>query len=232
MGWACGRWWGGAFWQKSRGCPLRPLQGNITEPAQPLINTTPETPLARWTPDESARVDNSLIQQALDRAFAEDSTFGSKHTKAVVVLYQGKILAERYAPGIDGTTPLMGWSMSKSVTNLLTGILVHQGKLAPYKPAPVAEWKDDDRSKITLNHLLRMNSGLQFEEEYGRNSDVARMLTFETSTGTFAASKPLAQPVGTHWHYTSGTSNILARIVFEQTGQTLEIGRASCRERV
>lgn len=211
-----------AVFREHLGCTLLPLHGSIVETEKPLINNTPKTPLPRWSDSEAARFDSTLIKQALDRAFAEDSAFGSKHTKAVVVLHQGKILAERYASGINGTTPLMGWSMSKSVTNLLTGILVQQGKLALYGPAPVSEWNNDDRSKITLNHLLRMNSGLQFEEEYGRNSDVARMLTFETNAGAFAASKPLAQPVGTHWYYTSGTSNILARIIFHQAGNSLE----------
>lgn len=211
-----------AVFREQLGCTLRPLQGSMTEPAQPLINSVPETPLPRWHEPEAARFDQHLIQQALDKAFAEDSMFGSKHTKAVVVLHQGKILAERYASGIEGTTPLMGWSMSKSVTNLLTGILVQQGKLTLNAPAPVTEWQTDERRQITLNHLLRMNTGLQFEEKYGRNSDVARMLTFETDTGAFAASKPLAHPVGTHWYYTSGTSNILARIVFQHTGNRID----------
>jgi CubicO group peptidase (beta-lactamase class C family) len=210
-----------AVFREQLGCTLLPLQGRIVEPEKPLINTTSEAALPRWSDSDAARFDTTLIQQALDRAFAEDSLLGSKHTKAVVVLHQGKLLAERFAPGIDGTTPLMGWSMSKSVTNLLIGILVQQGNLALGAPVPVVEWQGDERRNITLNHLLRMNSGLQFEEEYGRNSDVARMLTFETNTGAFAASKPLDHPVGTHWDYSSGTSNILARTVFQQAGNQL-----------
>jgi CubicO group peptidase (beta-lactamase class C family) len=91
-----------------------------------------------------------------------------RRTRAVVVVYRGRVIAERFAPGISARTPLPGWSMTKSVTGALVGVLVKEGKLALDRSALLPAWRDagDPRARITLDQLLRMTSGLQFNEDY------------------------------------------------------------------
>jgi CubicO group peptidase (beta-lactamase class C family) len=104
------------------------------------------------------------LEAALDREFAEPDSSPHRWTKSVVILRDGHIVAERYAPGYGPETPQIGWSVTKSVTNALIGILVRQRKLAVEAPAPVAAWRDpkDPRHTITIDNLLRMNSGIEF----------------------------------------------------------------------
>jgi CubicO group peptidase (beta-lactamase class C family) len=168
-------------------------------------------------------IDTEKLVKAVDKAFAEIQGQGSRRTRAVVVLYKGDIVAERYGPGIGRDTPLLGWSMTKSVINALVGILVGQGKLDLYAPAPVPEWQtpDDPRRKITLDQLLRMESGLRFVEEYEENidSDCNAMLFNSIDAAGFAAAMPLETEPGSKWSYSSGSVNILARIVRQASGK-------------
>jgi CubicO group peptidase (beta-lactamase class C family) len=162
-------------------------------------------------------VDRQLIQQALDKAFSEPDTERLRRTRAVVIVYDGHLVAERYSPGISKDTPLIGWSMTKSVTSALVGILVGQGKLSLEEPAPVPEWKEpgDPRRAITLDHLLRMSSGLKFIEEYEDNpaSDVNIMLFLRPDAAAYAASMPAEARPEEKWSYSSGTTNIVSRII-------------------
>ena len=162
-----------------------------------------------------AGVDAEKLAQAMDAAFAEPGSGNLRKTRAVVVVYDGRLIAERYAPGFGLDTPQLGWSMSKSVTNALVGMLVQQGKLELRSPAPVPEWqkKGDPRWKITLDQLLRMSAGLEFSEEYAPFSDAVYMFYDSFDFAAYAANKPLeAEPDG-KWHYSSGTANIIARVV-------------------
>lgn len=160
-------------------------------------------------------IDMGRIEKAMDAAFAESSPENLRQTRAVVVVYDGQLIAERYAPGFHKDMPLLGWSMSKSVTNALVGILVKDGKLDIMQPAPVPEWQDssDPRHKITLDQLLRMSSGLAFEEVYAPLADATDMLFGSHDFATFAAAKPLETDPDGKWYYSSGTANIVARIV-------------------
>ncbi len=162
-----------------------------------------------------AGVDKARLDAALDNAFAETGPDHPRKTRAVVIVYDGKLIAERYAPGITPDTPLLGWSMSKSVVNALVGILVRQGKLDLYAPAPVPEWQnpDDPRRLITLDQLMRMSSGLEFEEAYEPFSDAVEMFYDSYDFAAYAAKKPLAAEPGTRFNYSSGTANIISRIV-------------------
>jgi hypothetical protein len=131
-------------------------------------------------------------------------------------VHKGRIVAERYAPGFDQDTPLVGWSMTKTATNALVGMRVLDGEVATSHAKLLPEWRDegDARGAITLDQLLRMTSGLAFDEGYGSNtSDVAQMLFAKESAGLFAAEKPLVAPPGSHWNYSSGTSNIIQLIL-------------------
>jgi len=160
-------------------------------------------------------IDAKRLPAALDEAFSEPGLENPRKTRAVVVVYDGQLIAERYAPGFNKDMPLMGWSMSKSVTNALVGILVRQGRLDVTKPAPVPEWQKegDPRKSITLDQLLRMSSGLEFVEKYAPLYDATEMLYGSYDFGAYAADKPLETEPDGKWYYSSGTANIVARIV-------------------
>ncbi|MFN8348525.1 MAG: serine hydrolase [Spirosomataceae bacterium] len=157
-----------------------------------------------------------ILQKTLDWAFAEPDPKHPVRTRAVVVMHKGKIVAERYAKGITSTTALTGWSMTKSVTNAMIGLLVKDGKLNVNKPAPVVEWANDNRKVITLDNLLRMSSGLQFAEVYSGISDATKMLFSAEGAGKYALQSPTEVPPATQWYYSSGTTNILQEIVRRQ----------------
>lgn len=135
---------------------------------------------------------------------------------AFVVLYKGIPVAEAYKPQFNRNTRFLSWSMNKSFTNALVGILVNQGKMDISAPAGIKEWQGDDRNKITLNDLLQMQSGLKWNEDYGNKSDVTLMLYKEGDMGEYAIKKPMEFPAGTHWYYSSGTANIVSRLVRQQ----------------
>ena len=190
-----------------------PNQQDLPWPTGDLI-TSEEPP---------AGVDLQKLADALDKAFSEPYPDRPRLTRAVVVVYDGQIVAERYAPGFTRDTPLLGWSMTKSVTNALVGILVGQGKLAVDEPAPVPEWSgpDDPRGAITLDQMLRMSSGLEFGEIYeDPRSDVCLMLFSVRDAAAYAADKPLETDPGGKWYYSSGTTNIISRIVRHAVGGT------------
>ena len=173
-------------------------------------------PLIATAQPEPPEIDRQALNTALDRAFQENDPLLPKRTRAVVVVQDGWVIAERYAKGIQPDMPLIGWSMSKSITHALVGRAIHEGLLDPDKPPRVPEWSTplDPRQKISLDQLLRMNSGLAFEESTGAlNSDLVRMLTQEADMAGFAASKSLSKKPGKKWNYSSGTTNILSRIL-------------------
>ena len=206
-----------------RGCTWQ-INGHPTpqppKPNQPDSATSQPIgaawPLIATAAAEPPKVDEQALKDALDRAFAENEPLTPKRTRAVVVVQNGWVIAERYAQGIQPDMPLIGWSMSKSITHALIGRAIQEGLLDPNLPPNVPEWSDpqDPRQRISLNQLLRMNSGLAFEESTGAlNSDLVRMLTQEADMAGFAASKPLVQQPGKRWNYSSGTTNILSRIL-------------------
>jgi CubicO group peptidase (beta-lactamase class C family) len=170
----------------------------------------------------SAAVDTELIDKAVGGLFVESNPKVKLYTRAVVVLVDGRIVAERYGEGITKDTPLLSWSMAKSFTNALVGILSKQGKLSIKEPAPVPEWAapGDPRHAITLDQLMRMSSGLEWFEDYTAHpvSDVNRMLFLEPDMGAYAASKPLAVRPDSRWSYSSGTTNIVCRILSDAVG--------------
>ena len=172
-----------------------------------------------------AGIDPTRLREAMHWAFAEPYTSPRRRTRAVVIAYQGKIIAERYASGFGPDTPLLGWSMTKSVINALAGIMVRTGRWSLGMPAPIQEWQlpDDARRRITLDHLLRMTSGLQFTEDY-RNpfKDVITMLLRVPDAAAYAINKPLHREPGSAWHYSSGNTNIIARLLRESLPEAEE----------
>ncbi len=200
--------------------------GDLTPspPGQELLDWPTGDVLSGEIPPE---VDVSQIEAALDEAFSEPDPSSLRRTRGVVVVYDGEIVAERYAEaeGYSLLTPHYGWSMTKSVTNALIGILVGQGVLDIYAHAPVPQWGDpsDPRHAITMDQLLRMSSGLVFGEEYDSPlADVLKMLYSNIlDKADYAASQGLEAPPDTLFHYSSGTSVILQNIMRNTFG-TLE----------
>jgi len=165
------------------------------------------------------------LAQALDRAFAEPDQPPFRHTHAVVVVKDGRIVAERYAPGYGVETPLPGYSATKSVISALIGILVRKGRLAVDAPAPVAAWQDPDdpRRAITVDHLLRHTSGLAMGSSLNASlmsafDRVNRMKYLEPDMAAFAESSDLEAAPGTLWDYHDGNTLILSRLIRDAAG--------------
>ena len=198
---------------------LKPLRSQAAKP-WPIG----DAPVRKAQAAAEARLDRAALDKAVSAAFDEQNKDGYPDTRAIVVVQGGAIVAERYAPGFDQNTELLGWSASKSVMGTLVGLLVDDGVLKLDDPAPVPEWKGegDPRGKITLRQLLTMSSGLSFSESYVPGNDSIKMLFEAGDMGAMAAAQPLKHEPGTKWSYSSGTTNILSRIVFQATGGTLE----------
>lgn len=144
------------------------------------------------------------------KAFVDERSYNG-HPFAFVVLHKGGVVAERYDEGITPETKLLSWSMAKSFTNALVGVMVKDGLVDIYAPTDIPEWQNDERKNITLNDLMQMQSGLKWNEDYGSRSDVNLMLFREQDMGLYALNKPLEQEPGTYWYYSSGSTNIIMR---------------------
>ncbi len=209
-----------AVFRQGQGCALAlsdPAPVPRERSALAELSSRPEMrQAATFAEPSSSDLHLQRLGAIVDGAFMEDDPNRLRRTRAVLIVHRGRLVAERYAPGFSRDTPLPGWSMAKSVMNALVGILVKQGKIALHDPVPVAQWHSpgDPRRAITMEHLLHMSSGLQFDESY-RNplSDVMVMLLASPDAAAIAIARPLAFDPGTQWHYSSGTTNIIARVI-------------------
>jgi CubicO group peptidase (beta-lactamase class C family) len=158
---------------------------------------------------------SEAVQAALDRAFGADLDDDGRTalgTRGIVVLKDGKLVAEQYAPGFDAVTPQLGWSMTKSLTNLLVGRLVAKGEVSLDDDHLRPEWTDA-RASITIRNLLQMTSGLQWDETYDLGTPITRMLYLEPDMGGYVASLPPAHEPGTHLQYSSGSTTLLCSVL-------------------
>ncbi len=152
-------------------------------------------------------------------ALSDEGLLGEGH-RAVVVVKDGRIIAENYAEGFDQDTPLLGWSMTKTVTAAIIGTLEQSGAISRQDSltGTYPSWSQDDRAAITIADMLGMASSLEWNEGYGNVSDVTRMLYLSDDMASFAASKPTVGPVGTVFNYSSGTSTALSRAWQDKVG--------------
>lgn len=215
-----GLWPATAYASEGLGCTLAGEEPDF--PTPPTVDAGEGD--AAW-PDGAgpaavpADVDAAALEAAIDTAFTEDDPDDrERNTRAVVVVRDGELIAERYGDGFDADTPLLGWSMGKSIANAIVGRLVGAGQLDLDDDRLLEVWSDDDRAEITLDHLLRMSSGLAFEEVYDPDTDATRMLFLPGDTGAYAADQPLIGDPGTQWSYSSGTTNILCDVAQEASG--------------
>jgi CubicO group peptidase (beta-lactamase class C family) len=157
----------------------------------------------------------AALARAVDALFT-DPAIGE--TRAVLVLHNGRIVAERYAPGYDRNTRMLGWSMSKTVTGVMIGLLIADGRLRLDQPAPIPLWQrpGDPRGQITLRELLQMRSGLRHREDADplTDADTVRMLFLDgrDDMAAYAEAQPLAAVPGRIWNYSTATGVILADI--------------------
>lgn len=162
-----------------------------------------------------SNVDYAKLNSAVANAFDTEGTV-AKRTRSLLVIYKDKIIAEKYDTGFNKESKILGWSMTKSITATVFGILQHQGKYTINAPAPIPEWKNDDRKIITTSDLLHMNSGLAWEEDYTAISDATKMLFLSRNMGRIQLEKKVAYKPNTHWNYSSGTTNLLSYILRNQ----------------
>ncbi len=196
------------------GCASVP-DGNV-EKAKAVTMPPPPAPAPRdgvWP--EGDRI-GGAVMPALAEILSNEGLTGPG-MRAVVVVKNGRIVGEAYGEGFNASTPLLGWSMTKTVNAALMGILKQQGVLDMNDAALVPAWSDG-RKDIRLRDLLGMESGLQFNEEYGDVSDVLRMLFLQPDMATYAASFPAVDAPDTRFNYSSGTATLLARIWMDRLG--------------
>lgn len=160
-------------------------------------------------------IDYTKLEKAIANTF-DSKGKKNKRTRSVIVIYKDKIIAEKYDTGFNKNSKILGWSMTKSITVTYFGILQKQGKIDISKPAPIAEWANDERAKITTNDLIHMNSGLEWEEDYGKLSDATKMLFRSEDMTKAQIDKPLVGKPNATWNYSSGTTNLLSGILRKQ----------------
>ncbi len=174
-----------------------------------------------WPELNTTGVETKRLNDVLDRAFSDTAPayVDRKNTRAVVIFHRGRLIAERYAEGFDADTPQNSWSMTKSATSALIGILVRDARLNLSDPAPITEWQNpnDPRRNVTTKDLLFMVSGLEFNEGYEDDpvSDVNKMLMNSRDLSSFAASFPVTAEPGTRWAYQTASSVLLGRVIRE-----------------
>ncbi|MEH6819555.1 MAG: serine hydrolase [Dietzia psychralcaliphila] len=154
------------------------------------------------------------VGAALDRAAGQEGTRG------LVAVHRGEVLDEWYADGFGPDTRQLGWSMAKSVAATLVGrakVEFPDADLDPGSTALRPEWTDE-RARISLDNLLRMTSGLEWDEDYDLGTPITEMLFAEPDMAAFAAAQPLAHEPGTFRQYSSGTTNIVCDLLHERTG--------------
>ena len=207
----------GAQFTPGYGCRLTYPQ-NI--PAPGARSTLPPFAADDLAPPDAVAASDPTLAAAMERVFAESAGEPTKNVKAVVIVKDGRLVAERYAAGFGVGTPLLSYSVAKSFTNALLGILVRQGRLRAQQPVGAAEWAapNDQRAQITIEDLLRMQSGLDAAESESAFSAVALMEYTQADMAGYGARHPAKEPRATEWEYTSADTLILDRLLGHVVG--------------
>ncbi len=209
-----------AWYVEGYGCILGADKPDLSPP-------TPVSATGNPFPTAVAPAADPAVAAALATAFGDDLAPAAKArlgTRAVVVIRDGRLVAERYADGFTAQTRQLGWSMAKSVTDLLVGRLVQEGTVALGDDRLRSEWTDD-RSRITLDDLLRMTSGLTWDETYALGTSITTMLYRQPDMAAYAASLPLAHEPGTYQQYSSGSTDIVCSVLTARTGMGADLPR-------
>jgi CubicO group peptidase (beta-lactamase class C family) len=197
---------GMAVYRPGTGCAVAP-DGGVAQASQYQFN-----PIRIWAPSPNVPWPTGSQAEANPavQALLEQDALAGPGMRGTAVIYRGRLIAQRYGAGFSATSPLLGWSMTKTVNAALVGMQIEDGKLSlqqsGFWPA------GDGRAQITLAQLMSMSSGLRWNEGYGDVSDATRMLYLESDMAAFSAMQPLEQAAGGKWNYSSGTAVQLSRI--------------------
>jgi len=209
-----------AFYTEGKGCTLLidrtreevaaiPFTPSIAPTLSPEIEWPYGSATSNYQPDG---VDMTALGKTADAMFEE--TYDTPlNTTSVLVVHKGKLIYERYGEGADKDTPLLGWSMTKTITGMLAGKLADLGKLDLDKAAPIPEWKDTERESITTRQLLNMAGGVLVNEDYTGFSDVTQMLYLESNQHGYAVNQPKVYEAGQHFEYSTAEANRVAAVV-------------------
>ena len=202
-----------AVYKDGLGCSLIHEEDNYNKKFStqaPFISYLPFSP--NWPYGEKDIEIANTKKDQFDHAFS--FAFESRHlTRALLVIKNDTLIREQYAEGFDKNTRQIGWSMTKSIANILVGILVSKGLISLDDKPNIESWTHDERNQISIKDLLQMNSGLDWNEDYSALTDANKLLWMEEDVFKFASSKNLEGEVGNHWEYSSGTTNIISGII-------------------
>ena len=210
-----------ATFRQGLGCTLdKAVPGQDT--AGLLDRLNPPTPPAvdkkiLWPQGTRVPEPNERLAAVLAQSMALDAQ-QDLHTRALVLVQGGQIVAEAYAPGITSDTPLMGWSQGKSLTSLMLGWLQMRGQMSVAEQQLFPLWANDARSQISIENLLQMSSGLDFAEVYAPGSDATRMLFMDPVASALPMQSKLEHAPGSHFYYSSGTTNLLTLLFSQRVG--------------
>lgn len=206
-----------AEYREGAGCTLRVDNDTPLPPIK--IRSAHSNQDAPWpagvnTPDVSSKI------QLLAQTILQQDNSSGLNTRALVVIKDGKLIAESYGQGVTSSTPLLGWSMAKSVTAMLVGAMNKMHLIQLNQNGLFTQWQDDDRANIQLNQLLTMTSGLGFDETYAPGSDATHMLFTAQSASDVAMQSKVQENIGQHFYYSSGTTNLLMRLIHQTLGNS------------
>ncbi len=180
-------------------------------------------PLGNILPDSTTNIDKGALAEITEKLMDKDAYNG--HAFAFMVVHKGLPVVEAYQPQFNNKTRFLSWSMAKSFTNTLAGIMVKDGKWDINQPINIPEWQNDDRKQITYKNLMQAESGLLWNEDYGNRSDVTVMLYCKKDFARFVFDQPLAAPVGSTWVYSSGNPNVVTYQIRQAIGNDQEYYR-------
>lgn len=172
-------------------------------------------------PNPWSMAPNAQLQRQLDQLVKQDNQQGL-NTRAMLVIKNGQLIGETYAQNTDVTTPLLGWSMAKSLTAIMLGRMEQLGQSSLTNTKLFPQWHNDQRRLLTLKQLLQMSSGLAFDETYAPGSDATHMLFTAASASDVAIQSPLQHTAGSFHSYSSGTTNLLTRYIHQQLGNSTQ----------
>ncbi len=204
-----------AVYREGMGCAIVPAGMVLTavNATKPAVASSTEV---LWPEGEKTESDESLVSLLSDAALIGPGM------RAVVIVKDGNVAAEVYGEGFSEDTPLLGWSMTKTVNAAIIGRLIMANRISVNEKGLFPQWQNDGRADIRIADLLAMESGLAFNENYGTVADVTRMLFLEPDMAHFVAGAPLEAVIGSHFSYSSGTSVLLSRIWMDRIGNGVD----------
>ena len=177
-------------------------------------------PMGNLMPKKGSATDTIKLERIAEKLMDDEGYNG--HAFAFMVVHKGIPVVEAYQPQFNAQTRFLSWSMAKSFTNTLSGIMVKENKWDINQPVSIPEWQSDERKNITINNLMKMQSGLRWNEDYGNRSDVTQMLYCENDFAKFTYDQPFAFPAGSHWYYSSGSVNVVNFLMRKTIGNDNE----------